>query len=173
MLGAWAVGVVLFSSSPRSVSLQQAEEIFRALPPSILTVAVSNTTRCEELAGILSLSPHAIQIYHPFVLPQKRPYRVFRVCSGGRVPSDCDAVVFDESHGAGRRYDPDAARRMVAESPVPVILSGGLNPENVAVAIAEVHPWAVDVSSGIETSPGRKDAELMKMFFSACREAAT
>jgi phosphoribosylanthranilate isomerase len=169
-LGAWAVGVLLFTTSPRSVSPQRAEKIFNALSSSTLAVAVSNTTRRGELAQILSLSPDAIQIYHPFRLPKKRPYRVFRVWDGGRVTRDCDAVVIDESHGTGRPYDTDTARRMVVESPVPVILSGGLTADNVAAAIDRIHPCAVDVSSGVESSCGCKDHELLKRFFRATRE---
>lgn len=169
-LGAWAIGVLLFSTSPRSVSLQRAKEIFHALPSSTLKVAVSHTTHEDDLTQILALSPDVIQIYHPFVLPKIRPYRVFRVCTGGRVPSDCDAVVLDNSHGSGRPYDADIARRIVAESPVPVILAGGLTSENVAKAIAEVRPFAVDVASGIEVSCGCKDPVLMRKFFAACQE---
>jgi phosphoribosylanthranilate isomerase len=167
-LGAWAVGVLLFSASPRSMTPDRAQEIFDVLPASTLAVAVSNTAREDELAQMLSLSPDAIQIYHPFALPRRRGYQVFRVCDGSGIPSDCDAVVLDESHGTGRQYDLDTARRMVTESRVPVILSGGLTPDNVAAAIDAVHPCAVDVSSGVESSTGCKDEELMKMFFRAC-----
>jgi phosphoribosylanthranilate isomerase len=170
ILGAWAVGVILFSTSPRSVPLLQAREIFEALPASILRVAVSDTTQENELAQILSLSPDAIQIYHPFVLPKTRAYRVFRVCTNGMLPADCDAVVLDESHGRGRPYDPATSRKMTMESTVPVILSGGLTPRNVARAIATIQPFAVDVSSGVEVSIGCKDPELMEAFFAACKE---
>jgi phosphoribosylanthranilate isomerase len=152
------------------VTPDQARKIFDALPRSTLAVAVSDTTREDDLARILSLSPDAIQIYHSFRLPRNRSYRVFRVYSGSGVPSDCDAVVLDGSHGTGKRYDPETARRIAAESPVPVILSGGLTPETVSAAIAEIQPFAVDVSSGIESSTGCKDRERMKQFFSACRE---
>jgi Phosphoribosylanthranilate isomerase len=155
-LGAWAVGVILFSASPRSVSPERAEEIFRALPPSTLKVAVSDTSRKEDLAAILALELDALQIYHPFTLPSERPYRVFRVGDGGRIPEDADALVLDDSHGTGRRCDPLAARTIVAGSPLPVILSGGLNPGNVVSAIREIHPWAVDASSGLESAPGVK-----------------
>jgi phosphoribosylanthranilate isomerase len=171
MLGAWAVGVVLFSDSPRSVSVGQAGKIFQSLSPSTLGVAVSTTTQEDELARILALSPGAIQIIHPFVLPHGRSYQVFRVSQGGEIPASCDAVVIDESHGSGKQYDPRTARRLVAESPVPVILSGGLSPANVAAAVAEVHPWAVDVSSGVEASYGCKDAGKMRRFFTSCQEA--
>jgi phosphoribosylanthranilate isomerase len=172
-LGAWAIGVVLFSDSPRSVSPVQARKIFDALSPSTLPVAVSNTTRNDELAQMLALSPGAIQIYHPFVLTSRHPCRVFRVITGEEIPSDCDAVVLDESHGSGKKYDPEAAGRIVARSTVPVILSGGLTTENITEAIQRVHPCAVDVSSGVESSPGRKDHKKMHMFLTACREACT
>ncbi len=171
-LGAWAVGVLLFSASPRSVSCERAEQIFEALPPSTRSVAVSDTCRKDELERILSLSPDAIQIYHPFALPRDHSFRVFRVFHElGDAPSDCDALVLDESHGKGKPFNSVTARRRAEGSPVPVILSGGLTPENVPDAIRTVRPCAVDVCSGVESSCGCKDPGRMRTFFRACQEA--
>jgi phosphoribosylanthranilate isomerase len=163
----------MFSNSPRSVPPERAREIYRALSPSTLSVAVSTTADEDELAEILSLNPAAIQIYHPFVLPAERPYQVFRVMTGRELPGDCDAIVLDKSHGSGKCADLDVARKVVEESLVPVILSGGLTPENVHRAIDLVKPYAVDVASGIEESSGKKNPEKMKKFMEMCQEVAS
>ncbi len=171
-LGAWAVGVILYSPSQRAVTPRQAQAIFEVLPPTVMSVAVSDTQYVEDLEQILALSPDALQLYHPFTFPDDRSFRVFRSCSAdGAIPLDCDALVIDESHGSGRRYNSAFARRMVQGSSMPVILSGGLSPDTVAAAIQECHPFAVDVSSGVESSCGGKDPMLMRRFFQACREA--
>ena len=83
--------------------------------------------------------------------------RVFRVVKpGDPLRVDCDAFVVDQSMGSGRLYDTDFARSMVHHSPVPVILAGGLTPENVAGAIRDIRPYAVDVASGVEIRPGSR-----------------
>jgi phosphoribosylanthranilate isomerase len=85
------------------------------------------------------------------------------------LPADCDAIIIDESHGSGRAFDLSYARHAVTGSQVPVILAGGLTPENVADAIRQVHPYAVDVASGIETAPGVKDHGKIAAFIAAVR----
>jgi phosphoribosylanthranilate isomerase len=85
------------------------------------------------------------------------------------LPTDCDAIIVDESHGSGRDFDRDQAKDVVRRATVPVILAGGLTPENVADAIRQVHPYAVDVASGIETAPGSKDHSKIEAFIAAAR----
>jgi len=169
--GADAIGVVLFSSSsPRSVTVERAREIFDAVGPFTATVAVTHTTSEEDLAQILALRPTAIQISHPFVFAGDPGVKVIRAIKrGARLPEDCDAIVVDDSHGSGRPFDSSFARNAVLQSKVPVILAGGLNPENVGEAIRQVHPYAVDVASGIERAPGIKDTEKIRAFIAACR----
>lgn len=169
--GADAIGVVLFSSSsPRSVTVERAREIFDATGPFTATVAVSHTTSEEDLAHILALRPTAIQISHPFVFAEDPDVKVIRAIKrGARLPGDCDAFVVDDSQGSGRPYDLSFARDAVQRSKVPVILAGGLNPGNVGEAIREVRPYAVDVASGIEWAPGIKDPEKIRAFIAACR----
>ncbi len=171
-MGADAIGVVLFSSaSPRSVSVERAREIFRAVGPFTATVAVTHTTSEEELAQILALRPTAIQIFHPFVFTEAPGVKVIRaVKRGDQLPEDCDAIVVDDSRGTGRLFDGSFARDAVQRSKVPVILAGGLTPENVGEAIRLVQPYAVDVATGIEQSPGIKDTEKIRAFSAACRE---
>ena len=170
--GADAIGVVVFSGgvSRRVVSAERAREIFDSVGPFTTTVAVSHTKSREDLEQMFALRPDAIQISHPFVFGTAPGPKVIRVIGrGDPIPEDCDAIIVDDSHGKGRQYDPSYARTTVQRSPVPVILAGGLDPENVGDAIRRVHPYAVDVASGVEVSPGIKDKEKVRAFIAACR----
>jgi phosphoribosylanthranilate isomerase len=172
--GADAIGVVIFSDgvSRRAVGVEKAREIFNAVGPFTTTVAVSHTKSGEELRRMIALNPHAIQISHPFRFDGHPGIRVIRVIGrGDPLPEDCDAVIIDDSHGKGREFDPSYARDIVKRSTVPVILAGGLTPENVGEAIRRIRPYAVDVASGVEVSPGIKDPEKVKAFITASRSA--
>jgi phosphoribosylanthranilate isomerase len=168
--GADAIGVVLFSESKRSVPLEKAREIFEAVGPFVARVAVTHTASEEDLEEILDLHPTAIQIFHPFIFRQNPGVKVIRVVPhGDPIPVDCDAIIIDESHGGGKLFDPASAGEIVCRSKVPVILAGGLTAENVRDAIRRVHPYAVDVASGVEVSPGIKDHWKIRAFIAACR----
>jgi phosphoribosylanthranilate isomerase len=170
--GADAIGVVVFSGgvSRRVVGEKRAREIFDAVGPFTTTVAVSHTRSEEELMRMIALRPHAIQISHPFRFEENPGVRVIRVIGrGDPLPEDCDAVIVDDSHGKGRVFDSSYACDTVKRSAVPVILAGGLTPENVGEAIRRVRPYAVDVASGVEVSPGIKDPEKVRAFIEACR----
>lgn len=169
-LGADAIGVVLCSESPRSVSLERAREIFDAVGPFTTTVAVTHTRSREELELIFAIHPDAVQIFHPFTFIKAPGPRVIRAIGPhDALPEDCSAIIVDESHGKGKAVDLSRARSVAERSKVPVILAGGLTPGNVADAIAAVRPYAVDVATGVETSPGIKDAEKMRAFILASR----
>jgi len=168
--GADAIGVVLFSDSKRSVAPEQAQKIFDAVGPFTATVAVTHTQSMEELKEIIALYPSAIQIFHPFVFDKQPGPKIIRVIArGDPLPEDCAAVIVDESHGGGTLFDTDHAKEVVKHSRVPVILAGGLTPENVGRAIREVQPYAVDVASGVEISPGIKDHGKIRAFIAASR----
>jgi phosphoribosylanthranilate isomerase len=169
--GADAIGVVMFSPvSKRSVPPERARKIFDAVGPFITTVAVSHTTSTEDLEQILAMHPDAIQLSHPFVFREKPGAKVIRVIGrNDPIPTDCDAIIVDDSHGSGKNFDLSHAHRVVQQSALPVILAGGLTPENVADAIRQVHPYAVDVASGIETAPGIKDHTKIAAFIAAAR----
>lgn len=168
--GADAIGVVLFSASKRSVAPEHARKIFNAVGPFTATVAVTHTQSREELNEIIALHPSAIQIFHPFIFDKQPGPKIIRVITrGDPLPDDCAAVIVDESHGGGKLFDTDHAKEAVTRSRVPVILAGGLTPENVGRAILEVHPYAVDVASGVEISPGIKDHRKIRAFIAACR----
>jgi phosphoribosylanthranilate isomerase len=170
--GADAIGVVVFSPpSKRSVTPERAREIFDAVGPFTTTVAVSHTTSPEDLEQILALHPDAIQISHPFVFRENPIVKVIRVIRrNDPLPTDCNAIIVDDSHGSGKNFDLSHARDTVQRSKLPVILAGGLTPENVADAIRQVHPYAVDVASGIETAPGIKDHTKIAAFIAAARK---
>jgi len=170
--GADAIGVILFSDSPRCVAPGRAREIFSSVGPFVTTVAVTHTKSRKELSRVLALRPGAIQISHPFDFPVKPPSKILRVAGPGTpLPADADALVVDESRGTGTTYDPGFARALVRDSPVPVILAGGLTPGNVAEAVRDVRPYAVDVASGVEVRPGIKDPSLVTAFVRAARGA--
>jgi phosphoribosylanthranilate isomerase len=160
----------MYSASPRVVSGEQATEIFASLGPLVSTVVVTHTHSEEDLREILSLRPSAVQMYHDLTVPRGTGVKVFRALKTGDPPrSDCDAIVIDESRGAGTLFDLAYAREVVKNSAVPVILAGGLRPGNVREAIARVNPYAVDVSSGVEKRPGVKDRKKVYAFVQACR----
>jgi len=170
--GADAIGVVLFSDSKRSVPAERAQEIFSAVGPFTTTVAVTHTASEKDLARIIALKPDAIQISFPFVFREDPKVTVIRVIGrNDPLPEDCDAVIVEDSHGGGRKFDLTYAQEMVKRSNIPVILAGGLTPGNVAEAIRRVRPYAVDVATGVEESPGIKDHEKIQAFIAACRSA--
>ena len=171
LAGADAIGVVMFSpSSPRSVTEAKAREIFGSLGPFVTRVIVTHTRSDDDLKRILMLQPDAIQISHPFVFTEAPDARVLRVIGrGDAVPVDCDAIIVDESMGAGWHFDQAFAKEVVQRSPVPVVLAGGLTPENVGEAIREIRPYAVDVASGVEERPGIKDHKKIAAFIAAAR----
>jgi phosphoribosylanthranilate isomerase len=154
------------------VTPARAREIFDAVGPFTATVAVSHTKSEEELQAMLALKPSAIQISHPFVFDEDPGIAVIRVIGrGDPLPDDCNAVIVDDSHGQGNAFDLSYAQEVVQHSKIPVILAGGLTPDNVADAIRQVHPYAVDVATGIETAPGIKDHKKIAAFIAAARSA--
>jgi phosphoribosylanthranilate isomerase len=163
--------VVLCSDSPRSVPPDLAQAIFASVGPFVTTVAVTTSVEPEDLARILRLRPAAIQVPPDLEVPAGAGVRVLKMLApGDPLRDDCDAVVVDGSRGGGKPFDTRFARRCVGESAVPVILAGGLTPENVHQAVAAVRPYGVDVSSGVESVPGRKDHLRMRAFINACKE---
>lgn len=189
--GADAVGVIVgFSSSPRNRTLEEAAGLFRCVPPFVCKVLVTTAEiATRETEAIRSLSPGAIQVYgrleRPEVIRETTgaslilPVRV----GGGEAPDMesvklFDAVLTDTYHrellgGTGRVSDWSVCRALREElAPKPLVLSGGLNPRNVAEAVRAVGPYAVDVSSGVESSPGKKDRSKMAEFVRAAREAS-
>jgi phosphoribosylanthranilate isomerase len=201
--GADAIGCVINSpSSPRNVTLLEAEEIFSNTPPFTQTVAVLTSNSLHEIVKIVKkLHPNAVQLHGKYTLDFIREASkaidtakiigVFHVPAGTDQPQTevetmldqvriladyVDAVLVDPMFegklgGSGLKMNWSFARKLRdAISPTPLILAGGLTPENVQQAILETRPYAVDVSTGVERSPGVKDPSKIVKFVRKVRE---
>ncbi len=181
-MGADALGFV-FAPSTRQVSPLQVYDITRRLPPHILTVGVFRDelpTRVLEIvdkANLKAAQLHGRETPAMVVEVQRGTQLVIKGFNAGAAglgsvkDFGLDVVLIDAaSPGSGEVFD----WTMVAEIPdeIRVILAGGLTPDNVAAAIKTVHPWGVDVSTGVERSPGRKDPIKLKQFIANARAAA-
>jgi len=186
--GADAIGLVFYPPSPRYLSGERAVEIRDALPPFVQTVALFVNADAAQVAQVIGRVRPAMLQFHgeetpefcaQFGMPYVKACRVKSgVASGGdaleylRPFSRAAAWLFDsyvpEYGGVGESFDwsllPAARER-------PVILSGGLSRENVAQAIHRVRPWGVDVSSGVESAKGIKDAAKIAAFIAEVRNA--
>ncbi len=178
-LGADAVGFV-FAPSSRKVAATRVAEIVRRLPPDVLTVGVFRNDLPERVISIVNSTGLMAAQLHGFESPSqvqkvKSEVRtVFKaVVAGSEAFHDAasfgaDAVLVDSVEpGSGEVFDWQMAEN--APQGVPMILAGGLTPDNVVGAIGKVQPWGVDVSSGVERSPGIKDPILVRSFIEAVR----
>jgi phosphoribosylanthranilate isomerase len=176
-LGAYAVGFVLEPSSPRYVGLADVSRLLDSVPPYVTRTAVM---------GLFQPGPHlasfdavqAIGARKSELEASQRAIAVYRVGSQDQLPDqeDADAVLLDaytdgQFGGTGRAVDLVGAKLAMADAIRPVVLAGGLTPETVSGAIKELQPFAVDVSSGVESAPGIKDEALMRAFFLAVKQA--
>jgi phosphoribosylanthranilate isomerase len=162
--GADLIGVIGFTESPRCVDSLKIREIFDAVP-SLTRCCVAHEPSVEELEEICAIMPDVIQVSCKASIPDSCTARVFRsVRAGDALPSDADAIVVDASQGSGLHYDTAYALSVVRSAQVPVFLAGGLTPENVAEAARTVQPFGVDVATGVEYAPGKKDGERVRAF---------
>ena len=185
--GADAIGLVFWQPSPRYVTAQAAATVAAALPPFVASVGLFVDAREEEIRRVLAQVPLDLLQFHGDELPDfcekfGRPYlRAVRMESGtdlleyARRFSSAKALLLDAHSpgtpgGTGLTFDWKA---IPADFPMPVILSGGLDAANVGRAVREVRPWAVDVSSGVESGRGLKDpAKIVEFIRSVRREDA-
>lgn len=183
-LGADAIGLVFYAPSPRAVTLTQAQAVVAALPPFVSVVALFVDPAPAEVEQVLAAVPVDLLQFHGDEAPEDcrrygRPYiKAIRmrpgldvVAEAGRY-ADARGVLLDTYDpalvgGTGAAFD---WSRVPAGLPLPVILAGGLTAANVAQAIKQVRPYAVDVSGGVEAAKGIKDAALLAAFIKEVEE---
>jgi len=183
--GAHAVGLVFYAKSPRHVTPARAAEIIRVVPPFVTTVGLFVDATAEGVRAALAEAPVGLLQFHGDETPEfcrqfKRPYvKAVRVKAGvdllqyAQDYHDAKALLLDAyveglHGGSGAAFDWSLIPRGL---PLPVILSGGLTPENVTEAVRRVRPSAVDVSSGVESAKGIKDAQKIAAFIKGVRNA--
>jgi phosphoribosylanthranilate isomerase len=176
--GADAIGLVFYEKSPRHVSVQQAAELARAVPPFLTVVGLFVNPTVEYVREVLAQVPLDVLQFHGEEEPEfcaqfSKPYlKAVRVKAGmdllqyatryaGAQGLLLDAYVEGTQGGTGESFD---WALIPPNLPLPVVLSGGLHAGNVASAIKQVRPYAVDVSSGVEASKGIKDAAKVAAF---------
>jgi phosphoribosylanthranilate isomerase len=194
--GADAVGFVVGSpSSPRNLSLQRAKSLMRTVPVFATRVAVTSSDDAATVYRICkALRPEAVQLHHH----NSELIRILRrtdpevklilatalknhssLAEAKRNSNYSDAVLADSPSasgmgGTGKLHDWSLTAKLRREiSPHPLIMAGGLTPENVRSAIVKVRPFAVDVSSGVESKIGTKDTNKVREFIMNAKELAT
>lgn len=175
--GADALGFVFHEKSPRNVSPQKAAAIISKLPPFVQTVGLFVDADPERInwvadfCGLDLIQLHGEEDPDDCAEIRRRVVKAFRIKDASSLTKLgkyhvsaylLDAWSADAAGGTGKTFDWGLLRDIGADRPI--ILAGGLNPDNVRQAVEEVRPYAVDVSSGVESSPGKKDAEKIMKF---------
>ncbi|MGA4472156.1 phosphoribosylanthranilate isomerase [Ectopseudomonas chengduensis] len=183
--GADAIGLVFYGKSPRAVGVEQAAAIVQALPPFVTSVGLFVDMPRDELQQLLQRLPLDLLQFHGDESPADceghgRPYiKALRIRPGEDVAAAMapysgargillDTFVEGVPGGTGASFDWSLVPENAAK---PIILAGGLDADNVAAAIRQVRPYAVDVSGGVEASKGIKDAGKIRAFLQAVRDA--
>ena len=181
-LGAWAVGFIFYKNSPRYISPENAKKIIEKLPPFVSLVGVFvNEREATVKKTALSCGLTTLQFHGDETSAYCRKFGCWKVIKAIRVKSNispaqlkkfsADAFLFDTFipdgyGGSGKTFNWSYLKSLTKFS-TPIILSGGLNPRNIAKAVKTVSPFAVDVSSGVESAPGRKSPAKLKSLFHA------
>ena len=190
--GAWAIGLIFWPHSPRRCEFDAATEIASAVKRRaevagvFVNATLDHVAQTADSVGLTMLQLHGEE--GPAFCAEAARRTGCKVIKAARVRSGADVQALSAFHtdyhlldsytagvpgGTGETFAWDLARgKRTPARPVPVILSGGLNPDNVADAIAAVRPYAVDVASGVELSPGRKDPRKIRAFADAVRSIA-
>jgi phosphoribosylanthranilate isomerase len=183
LLGADAIGLVFYAPSPRAVTVEQAIDIAAALPPFVTRVGLFVNAGPAEVETVLDAVGLDMLQFHgdeaeadcvcfgyPYLKAiSMRPGR--DIAAALRAYPSASGILLDAYHpavagGSGEAFDWD---RIPTERPQPIILAGGLHAVNVAEAVRQVRPYAVDVSSGVEVAKGIKDATMMADFIRGVR----
>lgn len=182
-LGADAIGLMFYAKSPRAVSGDQARRIVRGLPPFVATVGVFVDPAPEEVRAALAAVPLHLLQFHGDETPEFCTQFGVAYLKALRVRPGLDLIQYAARHagakallldafvqgahgGTGQTFDWSL---IPGALPLPVVLSGGLDPGNVAEAVRRVRPWAVDVSSGVEAARGVKDPQKIAAFIQGAR----
>ncbi len=183
--GADAVGFVFYPRSPRCVTPERARDIAAMIPPFVSTVGlfvdadaatVAATLRAIRLDYLQFHGAESAEFCARFGVPFLKAVRVkpgvdllqYAIAFGAAKALLLDAFVEGVHGGTGQGFD---WQLIPLNMPIPLILSGGLRPSNVAQAVRTVRPWAVDVSSGVEAEKGIKDADKIEQFMRGVRNA--
>jgi phosphoribosylanthranilate isomerase len=186
-LGADAIGLVFYAPSPRAVNIQQAQAICKSLPPFVTRVGLFVNATRDEVNKVLAEVPLDLLQFHGDETPADcvgfdRPYlKALRmapemdVVAEAKAYSDATGILLDSyaagiPGGTGQTFDWERVPSGVEQ---PIILAGGLNPQNVAEAIERVRPYAVDVSGGVEAAKGIKDRDKMTAFINEVQRVGT
>lgn len=182
--GADALGFVFYPGSPRFIDPDRARRIIAELPPFVVSVGLfvnEPQARIREMAeycGLNAIQLHGDETPDLCINPPYRVLKALRLAAEtdpddlARFPVSAlllDACVPGQYGGTGQRCDWDLAAKLATR--YTVVLAGGLKPDNVAEAVRQVRPYGVDVSSGVEAAPGRKDPEKVAQFIRMAKEA--
>jgi len=182
LLGADAIGLNFYPSSPRYIQPARAAKIVEKLPPFVTIVGIfvnhPDPQNLEDFA--VSLGLHAVQLHgnetpdYCSMIQRVKVIKTFRVDRNFRVDTlrsyGSGTFLLDGcSPGTGNTFNWELA--FGANAFGSIIIAGGLNPENVGEVVGSLHPFAVDVASGVESKPGKKDYEKMRRFIEAVQRA--
>jgi len=186
-LGVDAIGLVFYASSPRAVGIETAQAICKALPPFVSKVGLFVNAPRAEIQQVLEKVPLDVLQFHGDEAPADcegfgRPYiKALRMAAGidvltalkqfpGAAGILLDSYQAGVPGGTGQTFDWSRVPTHLGQA---VILAGGLNPQNVAMAIEQVRPYAVDVSGGVEATKGIKDRDKMTAFMNEVQRVGT
>ncbi len=184
--GADALGFIFVKGTPRCIEPEAAAVIAAEMPPFVATVGVFIDRTVEEIERIAASSGISLAQLHGSESPEQCARLRLPFVKGIRIQGEedlaalhkykqakaflLDTHVADRPGGTGRTFPWGIAAKAAREARI--ILSGGLTPENVAEAVIQVRPYAVDVCSGVEASPGRKDHRKVREFIDRAKKAA-
>ena len=180
-LGADALGLVFYSPSPRAVTLDRAQQIAKSIAPFVTLVGLFVNASPDEVRKTLAQVPLNLLQFHGDESSQYCEQFAFPYIKALRMKPDVDVVSVMNQYtsargilldaykpgvpgGTGESFDWDLVPKM-SNRPLPIILAGGLTSQNISEAIDRVQPFAVDVSGGVEKSPGIKDQQKLTEFF--------
>lgn len=161
--GAHAIGVIVNTETKRSIELEKAEKIFETLGPYTTKVCVTKNSSKKSLKQIEKTKADAIQIYSkPETQTEKQIIRAISKKEELKNENNYDAILLDKSHGTGKKFSINQYKTLISDINNHTIISGGINPQNIRSIMIDLNPYAIDVSSGVETQELKKDPEKIK-----------